>query len=517
MFRELAADSFFCSFFLRLWQALLISYDESRLAKLVRGLSDRWKDLWHSSAIVRFLVERDGIFSRAWPDSRVCAALTWLVNLPANLLHWIYRRFQSLFDGSFFANLAFDLGDQVPAAAGWLILLLMNIPYEHWNNGYSLLGYLLLFVLAVAAGMRRGSLRMNVRAVGPYTVCFLLAVCLAWPLSYAPAESKRFLLYHLSCALCVLVVVSTVERADQLERLAGFGCLGMLGAAVYAVIQRIQGVAVNPSNVDLTLTLNTDMPGRVYSYYENPNAFAHLLVLLIPVGVALLFGARRRCYRAIGLVSAIVGCAALIMTYCRAAWGGLLVAAVVFVFLWNRKLLPLFLAAAIIAVPLLPSTVLNRILTVFDSNDKSIASRGSLYEAAIRLLRLRPVTGAGLGTTAVQNAIRDYKVYRGTAPFVHAHNTALQIWLETGLLGIAAFAASICHALKRGARLVLRPDAPRSVRMAVLGAVSGLCGSMVCGLADYIWNYPRVMLVFWFVAALLLAGIKLNRESAERS
>ena len=32
-------------------------------------------------------------------------------------------------------------------------------------------------------------------------------------------------------------------------------------------------------------------------------------------------------------------------------------------------------------------------------------------------------------------------------------------------------------------------------------------GTMVCGLADYIWNYPRVMLIFWFVCALTLAGL----------
>lgn len=47
------------------------------------------------------------------------------------------------------------------------------------------------------------------------------------------------------------------------------------------------------------------------------------------------------------------------------------------------------------------------------------------------------------------------------------------------------------------------------VRMTILGGAAALMGTLVCGLADYIWNYPRVMLIFWFVCALTLAGIRL--------
>ena len=45
--------------------------------------------------------------------------------------------------------------------------------------------------------------------------------------------------------------------------------------------------------------------------------------------------------------------------------------------------------------------------------------------------------------------------------------------------------------------------------MAVIGGVSALLGGLLCGMADYLWNYPRVMLIFWFVCALALAGIRL--------
>ena len=42
-----------------------------------------------------------------------------------------------------------------------------------------------------------------------------------------------------------------------------------------------------------------------------------------------------------------------------------------------------------------------------------------------------------------------------------------------------------------------------------------LLGGLLCGMADYLWNYPRVMLIFWFVCALALAGTRLAaREQA---
>lgn len=513
MFMQCVSGSLCGRFILFLWQTLLSVCEGSLLIRVIRAVIGGWKRWWHGSALVRFFIEKEGTFPRAWPNSLSCCLLSFLINLPVAILHWVYLKFKALFEASFFAQLAFGMGEQVPLAAGWLMLLLMNIPYENWNNAYSLAGYALLLLLTMAAGMRRRSLRLDVAAVGPYLVCFLFAVCLAWPLSCVPSESFRFLYYHAACALCVLVIVSTVEREGQLERLAGFGCLGMLGTAIYAVIQRVQGIEVSASTVDLSV--NAGMPGRVYSFYDNSNAYASILVLLVPVGIALLFGAKHKRYRIIGLVSAVFGGLALVMTYSRACWLGLIAAAVVFVFLWKRKLLPVFIVIGIAAIPFLPSSILNRFLTIFNSNDSSISSRVPIYQAAIRMVKLRPVTGAGLGTAAVQTAVGAYGVYEGSFDFVHSHNTFLQVWLETGLLGIVAFIASIFHALKMGAKAVFRSDAPRTVRMVIVGTVSGLAGSMVCGLADYLWSYPRVMLIFWFTAALLLAGIKLVASETE--
>ena len=81
-------------------------------------------------------------------------------------------------------------------------------------------------------------------------------------------------------------------------------------------------------------------------------------------------------------------------------------------------------------MPFLPTTVLNRILTITNTADSSTSSRVSLYKAAIEVIRRSPLTGAGLGTAATQTYIREFNLYHDKAPFVHSHNFYLEVWIR---------------------------------------------------------------------------------------
>ena len=197
------------------------------------------------------------------------------------------------------------------------------------------------------------------------------------------------------------------------------------------------------------------------------------------------------------------------MTYSRASWVGLALAAVVFVVLWNSKLIPLGIVVALLGLALLPDTVFHRILTIFNTSDTSTNSRFPLYRAAAAFLKQRPVLGAGLGSDAVRQSISDLNLFHGKDHFVHCHNIYLQVWCETGLVGLISFVGGILWTAKQGAKAVFHKQCQPVVRMTVIGGVSALLGAMLCGMADYLWNYPRVMLIFWFVCALALAGIRL--------
>ena len=494
----------------RLWLAFCALWNESLLG---RGLAVFWR--WcvrtgQESVLVTVLC-REGAVARGWKDSLLCRALTGLVNLPAWLLHQLYLALRPAFDGSFFAGLAFEAGRETAIAQSWLILLLWVIPFVRWNNAYNLMAYVLLLALFYVRGMREREARVDLAAVGFYPVVLFAAVCLAVPLSAYSGLSGRFLTYHVVCALCVLVTVSAVRDAGDLKRLCAGAGGAVLVMSLYGVVQRIQGVEVNPSYVDLEV--NAGMPGRVQSFFDNPNTFAEVLVLLLPLMVALTLCSKRWIGRAAAAGVFVVGAAALGMTYSRASWVGIACAAVVFVFLWRPKLIPAFAVVCVLCIPFLPTTIWNRILTITNTSDSSTASRIPLYEAALGVIRQSPVTGAGLGTEAVQEFIKANNLYHGDAPYTHAHNIYLEVWVEAGILGIAGFLASMLWNIKNAARQVRHcPDS--AARTITAACAAALCGGMVNGLADYLWQYPRVMSIFWFVFAMALAGVKICRREA---
>ena len=402
------------------------------------------------------------------------------------------------------------MGHETAVAQSWLIMLLWVIPFSHWNNAYSMLGFAALLVLFYAGAMSRRDFRLDVRHIGFYPVVLFGAMFLAVLFSYEPSASFRFLLYHISAAMCVLVTVSAVRGTEDLKRLAAGGGVCVLVSSLYGVYQRIQGVEVNESYVDLEV--NAGMPGRVESYFDNPNTFAEVLILLLPLVLALILCSKRGISRVTACGVFAVGVLALGMTYSRASWVGMACAMVVLVFLWKPKLIPAFAVLCVVMVPFLPDTIWHRVLTIFNPADTSTASRIPLYQAALEVIRTSPVSGAGLGTAAVQDYISDFNLYHAEAPFVHAHNFYLQVWIEAGLLGFLGFVGSMLWNIKKAARTV-RHCAPSAARTITCAGAAALCGAMVCGLADYLWNYPRVMCIFWFVFALTIAG---SRSAAGR-
>lgn len=501
------------SYLFHLWMALCSVYEGSTIHRMLAAAGGWCSRQIDESRVLRPLC-REGVVARAWPDSCLCRLLTALVNLPGWLLHKLYTALPVTFEDSLFARLAFEMGDETAIAQFWCICLLWSIPFAYWNNAYSLMGFAALLMLFYAGAMRRKDFRLDLANIGFYPLVLFGAMFLAVFFSYAPSLSLRFLFYHISAALCVLVTVSAVRCTEDLKRLAAGGAVCVAVSGVYGIIQRIQGVEVSRSNVDLKV--NAGMPGRVESYFDNANTFAEVLILLLPLVLALILCSRHLFSKLAASGVLVVGVAALGMTYSRASWVGMACAMVVMVFLWKPRLIPAFAVLCCLAVPFLPTTIWNRILTITNLSDSSTASRVPLLKAALEVIRTRPLWGAGLGTAAPQAYIAEWNLYHADFPYVHSHNFYLEVWVEAGLLGVVSFVASMLWNIKRAAHTV-RHCGDSAARTITCAAAAALCGTMVCGLADYLWNYPRVMCIFWFVFAVALAGVKICRTENKNS
>lgn len=479
------------------------------VARILAAIARRAKE----SAICSFFW-RDGRFRALWETSVLCFILTKLANLPASILTWVRESLRSHWEGSTLLQTGSMLGKNTHVLVGLLLMVTFAIEHAKWDNMYAFVGILLVFLLFVLAGSERRGQRFDVKALGPYVILNMAVMCCSTLISRDSWISLRFLVFQLTAFLILILTVSAVKDYRQLQTLAVLVMVGITVAALYGCYQGIVGVEVDVSQTDLTLELNQGMPGRIYSFFDNPNAFAGILVMAMPLTYALTLNARTWYGRGAALISLLLCGLSLAQTYSRAGWIGFAVTVVVFVLFWNWRLIPVLIIAGLCCLPILPQSIYNRILTIGHKGDGSTNYRFAIYQTTLQLLKDYWLQGTGLGSNVLNNTFKLYPpMFNGAYP-VHSHNLYLQVWAETGIFGLLTFLGAMIHQGKRAVKAcVVATD--RRIKLMIAAAVSGLCGILVMGLVEYVWFYTRSLYLFWFIFAIIVTGIKISRSTEE--
>lgn len=508
---SIAENSVICRFLLFLWLEAVELWKGSFLYSILSGWGGAIRRGVEKSALCR-LIWREGRLLRDWPQSVSCHVITALVNLPCALVKLIYKAGKKLWDGSFLFRLLTGVGRGAAWLMGLLMLVMLAAPHDNWNNVYGFLGAVAvtaLFVLGTANS--RG--RLEFERMGPYLTFFFAFVCIALVTSLSTSLSLRFFLFHVTCLLIVLVLVSSVQRVEQLQGSVAIASAGLFIASLYGCYQGVIGVPVVASQQDMTV--NAGMPGRVYSFFDNPNNFAEILVMLLPLLLALFLNARTWRGRAASLVGLGAGLAAIGYTLSRSSWLGLALAVFVFLALQNWRIVPFAIVAVIVAIPFLPETIYNRLLTIGNMQDSSTTYRFAIYGATANLMKDYWFQGVGLGSDVMTKAFTNYPtMFDGNHP-IHTHNNYLQMWGELGLLGGLSYLALVLGQLKRGVKAFYGAE-NRAVRNLLAAAVGSFCGILLIGMAEYTWFYPRNMFLFWFLFGIIGACVKLVRAPSEK-
>lgn len=508
---SIVENSFFFRLLLSLWLGLRRIWRESLLHGVLAAAGAALRRGVEGSVICRALW-REGALPRAWPRSLSCRGLTALANLPCALVKRVYQVGKPLWDGSVCFRLLTGLGGLAAPLTGLFILVMLVAPHSLWNNVYALLGAVavtLLFVLGTAATRRR----LELERIGPYHGFFFAFVCIALLTSVSTHLSLRFFLFHLTGFLIVLILVSAVQRVEQVRATAALAAAGLFIASLYGCYQGVIGVEVVASQQDMTV--NAGMPGRAYSFFDNPNNFAEILVLLLPLLLALLLNAGTWRGRAAALAGLGVGLAAIGYTYSRSGWLGLALAVFVFLALQNWRIVPFAVVAAVAALPFLPESIYNRFLTIGNMQDTSTRYRFAIYEATGNLMKDFWYRGVGLGSDVMTKVFTQYPtMYDGNHP-IHTHNNYLQMWGELGIGGGIAYLALVLWRVKTGLKAYYSAE-NRAVRSLLAAAVGSFAGILLISVAEYTWFYPRNMFFFWFLFGLIGACVKLAGKESER-
>jgi O-antigen ligase len=224
--------------------------------------------------------------------------------------------------------------------------------------------------------------------------------------------------------------------------------------------------------------------------------------LLIGLSVILAtFAAGARPWRRPQLVTGGLATVALALSYVRSAWFGLGVVVLILAGLTRRYALLLVLVAATVLAVIVPSPVQTRVLSMADRADPSATERMYFWAAGWRMLQDAPVLGFGPGGVK-----QHYPAYRDPAArrpgTGHLHNNLVQIAVERGLLGLAAWLAIWIAFFVRAGRIYTGlPTARADDRALVAGSLAAVGGFLVAGLFEYNFGDSEVIGLLWVVMA----------------
>jgi O-antigen ligase len=137
-----------------------------------------------------------------------------------------------------------------------------------------------------------------------------------------------------------------------------------------------------------------------------------------------------------------------------------------------------------------------------DPEEAGVRERVYMWRSGLAMWRERPVLGVGPGGVK-----REYRRYalpeafkKGTS---HVHSTPLQILVERGVLGLAAWLAIWAAFFSRCIGLLRRlPGEAGAARGLVVGSLAATAGFLVAGLSEHNFGDSEVAMVAWALMAL---------------
>ena len=460
----------------------------------------RWLGRQYDRSLLRLILRWESVLDRKLGESVFGSLADLLLGLPDRIL-------RGSMVGTVFQGFASRWTVILLGATGTVLL---SIPYEQWNNYYALYLLMAAFCLLLLSRQRR----MRLGQIGFWVVLFCLVTIGSAYWSRFPGESRRFLIFAVTCAMMTLLCYTAADSEEKLLRLLLLIALGLVICCGYGLWQKLDGIEPNAHYTDLTA--NAKMPGRVYSFFDNPNSFANIPLFFGPVLLALTFCSPKLRQRIVFAVTFVLCSVCLLLTYTRGAWLAYVLSILILVLTMKPRLAPWLIAAGILCFPLLPATVLARFMTIF-SGDSSINSRAPIYMAILRLIKRNAVYGVGLGSTTLRRVVNTSGFYRGNAYFVHSHNQFLQIWGESGILALVSFCFASFFPVKTAVRTGAGRKGSIALRGVAAGSAAGIIGALVFGLTDYIWSYPRIMLLYWLLFGVMLAAVRLCGSETDKT
>ncbi len=389
-----------------------------------------------------------------------------------------------------------------------LIFIMFSVPHDLWNNTYALIMALAMCVLYIAEYASERDVGKNFLKIPFSLILFFASLVLGIVISYDVSDSIRTMAFFVTSYLICFCIYGSVYSYEKMQRLLFFIYCSLMVMSVLAIFQRITGIKADASLTDLKL--NAHMPGRVFGTLGNPNNFAEVLTLFIPLCAAYILNLKNETAKFFATLSMALPMAALLLTYSRSGWIAFFVSVIVFIALYNYKLLPILAFGAICMIPLLPQSILNRILTIGNLSDSSSSYRVDIWTGCLEMLKKYWFTGIGIGSGAFKAVYPPYAV--GTSAIApHSHMQIMEMLIEGGILCLAAY-LWFNYCFIKNSCVGEEKTKNSDMKNILIAGTAGVSGIMVIGCFEYCWFYPRVMFAFFVCMGICFAALRISKK-----
>ena len=380
---------------------------------------------------------------------------------------------------------------------------MLIIPNDYWNNMLILLsafGYAALFALNFFLDKNKG---LNAGTIAPSLILFTFFAVLSLFTGFGAMDSVRVFAIMLGCIIHSVLIFNFVETKEDLRILILILAAAVALTSLFGLYQYIAGIEIKAEFTDLTQSQGLS---RLFSTMANSNNDAESWVMLLPFIIAMMITTSCDTKRVV--LAGVIGLCviALMLTYSRSGYLALLAAAGIFVLIVSPKLVPVGILALIIMIPFLPESLKARVLTI--GKDTSSKYRLLIWEGVFRMFEDFWITGIGMGPKAFTSIYRDY-AHVNAKPAMHSHNVFLSVLAEIGIGGFISFMAYLFKTFRAGIVAQIKNVDPE-MKIYLAAGVASLTAFCVFSLVEYVWFYPRVMLIFWLVTGLVLSMARMN-------
>jgi putative inorganic carbon (HCO3(-)) transporter len=322
-----------------------------------------------------------------------------------------------------------------------------------------------------------------------------LLAALTVPFSIWPGGSLAVLLDYAKIATIFFLLSHVVTTLPRLRLAAWLLTWMAIGLGLFALYNFLTGAVIDQG-------ANQDrLVGNEGALTKNPNDLALMVNLLLPLSVGLFLGSRQTWQRVVLLAAIGIEAVTVVLTYSRG--GAVTLGVIVLAYLWKlrrrreRSFLYAGLLAALLALPLLPSSYVDRLSTITNveaDRTGSAQERMSDMIIAAKTIIANPIVGAGMGMNML--VMREAR-----GGWLGVHNVYLEHALDLGLIGLGMFLLLLWFCIRGVSRIQEQSSSPQLFFLA-----QGLQISLIAYATAAMFHPVSYQYYFYYIAGLAIGA-----------